>query len=233
MDGMVSLADWERPMSIDALARALIQSAPSAVVALDTDGNVTMLNGHAEQLLDCSLESAIGMPYAHVLGTSLAHRLLGLFMRSIRDGDSTLPHLVRADLPSGRRVELRASTGPIRSDTGDVVGVLFVADEGGISGMAVGMQGLADDGAGPPIEDLCHVGAVFVAPGLWGKGLGGRLVDAVLSEARSRGYGRAQLWTHADNARAHRLYGGRGFLRTGREKADDLGETIVHYERVL
>lgn len=59
------------------------------------------------------------------------------------------------------------------------------------------------------------------------------MVEAVLSEARSRGYGRAQLWTHADNTRAQRLYENRGFRRTGREKQDDLGETIVHYERWL
>lgn len=110
---------------------------------------------------------------------------------------------------------------------------LFVADAGGVSGMAVGMQGLADDGAGPPVEGLCHVAAVFVVPDRWGAGLGGRLVDAVLAEARARGYGRAQLWTHAANGRAHRLYDGRGFRQTGRQKEDDLGETIVHYERDL
>jgi GNAT superfamily N-acetyltransferase len=124
--------------------------------------------------------------------------------------------------------------GRVRGHMQNPTAFLFVAEgQGGISGMAVGMQGLADDGAGPPIEGLCHVGAVFVAPGRWGEALGGRLVDAALSEARSRGYGRAQLWTHADNRRAHRLYGRHGFLRTGREKPDDLGETIVHYERVL
>lgn len=109
----------------------------------------------------------------------------------------------------------------------------FVADTGGVSGMAVGMQGLADDGAGPPVEGLCHVGAVFVVPDRWGEGFGGRLVDAVLAEARARGYERAQLWTHAANARAHRLYDRRGFRRTGRRKEDDLGETIAHYERDL
>jgi PAS domain S-box-containing protein len=116
-------------MSIDALARTLIQTAPSAVVTLDSSGNITMLNAHAQQLLDCNLEAALGRPYREVFGESLAHRLLGLFMRSTREGDSTVPHFVRASLPNGRRVSLRASTGPIRTDTGDVVGVLFVADE--------------------------------------------------------------------------------------------------------
>ena len=41
---------------------------------------------------------------------------------------------------------------------------------------------------------------------------------------------RAQLWTHAGNERAQRLYERRGFGRSGREKLDDAGETIVHYE---
>ena len=104
-------------------------------------------------------------------------------------------------------------------------------DGRGIVGMAVGMQGLADDAAGPPVGGLCHVAAVFVAPDHCGEGLGGTLVDAVLAEERNRGYTRAQLWTRADNARAHRLYDRRGFRRTGRQKEDDLDETIAHYDR--
>lgn len=110
---------------------------------------------------------------------------------------------------------------------------LLVADAAGeVVGMALGMQGLADDGAGPPIPGLCHVSMVFVAPDRWGWGIGGRLVDALLAEARSLGYVRAQLWTQSDNAGAQRLYEGRRFRRTGREK-DEFGERIVHYERTL
>ena len=111
---------------------------------------------------------------------------------------------------------------------------LLVADDAGeVVGMGLGMQGLADDGAGPPIPGLCHVSMIFVAPDRWGEGIGGRIVDAVLAEARSRGYDRVQLWTHVDNLRAQRLYEGRGFRRSGREADDDLGEGIVHYERAL
>lgn len=131
---------------------------------------------------------------------------------------------------------------PTSSEQGDRVrahmenptAFLFLADGAeGIVGMALGMQGLAEGGAGPPIEDLCHVGAVFVAPERWGEGLGGALVEAVLSEARSRGYARAQLWTHAANRRAHRLYERRGFRRTGREGEDDHGKTLAHHARRL
>jgi len=124
--------------------------------------------------------------------------------------------------------------GRVRAHMENPTAFLLVADApDGVVGMAVGTQGLADDGAGPPKEGLCHIGAVFVKPSRWGEGLGGALVDAVLAEARARGYDRAQLWTHAGNTRAHRLYEGRGFRRTGREKQDDLDETIVHYDSRL
>ena len=66
-----------------------------------------------------------------------------------------------------------------------------------------------------------------------GEGIGGRTVDAILAEARSRGFDHTKLWTHADNARAQRLYEGRGFRRTGREVLDDSGDLIVEYERAL
>jgi ribosomal protein S18 acetylase RimI-like enzyme len=121
----------------------------------------------------------------------------------------------------------------VRARVGDPEAFLLVAEDAGdVVGMALGTQGLADDGAGPPLRGLCHVSMVFVAPGYWGRGIGGRLVDALLPEARSRGYDRAQLWTQSDNARARRLYEGRGFQPSGREK-DEFGERIVHYRRAL
>lgn len=110
---------------------------------------------------------------------------------------------------------------------------LLVADDAGeVVGMALGMQGLSNDGAGPPVKGLCHVSMVFVAPDYWGRGIGGRLVDALLKEAQSRDYDRAQLWTQSDNARARRLYEGRGFRASGREK-EEFGDLIVHLQRAL
>jgi ribosomal protein S18 acetylase RimI-like enzyme len=111
--------------------------------------------------------------------------------------------------------------------------LLLAEDAREVLGMGLGMQGLADDGAGPPVPELCHIAMIFVAPERWGEGIGGRVLGGVLDEARSRDYERAQLWTHADNARARRLYENYGFRRSGREKNDDLGEWIVHYERTL
>src|SRR5262245_58823394 len=75
---------------------------------------------------------------------------------------------------------------------------LVVADDGEIVGMALGMQGLADDGAGPPLPGLCHVAMVFVAPDRWGEGIGGSLVDALLGAAlhtATTGFSSGRTWT--------------------------------------
>jgi ribosomal protein S18 acetylase RimI-like enzyme len=161
-------------------------------------------------------------------------------------GDAAIRHGRPEDVEPAVAVWLAANTarrgGPLprseqeeraRAHVSNPDAFLLVADDAGyVVGMALGMQGLADDGAGPPVEGLCHVSMVFVAPDYWGRGIGGRLVDALLPEARSRGYDRAQLWTQSDNVRARRLYEGRGFLPSGREK-DEFGERIVHYQRAL
>lgn len=108
--------------------------------------------------------------------------------------------------------------------------VLFIADDGVCVGMALAVQGLSDYGAGPPLPGVCYLSMVFVAPDRWGEGIGRSLLDAVLAEAAARDYQLVQLWTHADNLRAQRLYEHRGFTRTGDEHDNDLGELIVQYE---
>ena len=101
-----------------------------------------------------------------------------------------------------------------------------------VVGMALGMQGVTDDGADSPVPGLCYVPMVYVAPGLWGQGVGGRIVDTLLADAHKLGYGRVRLWTQTDNVRAQRLYEGRGFLHTGREETDPvLDERSQQYER--
>jgi hypothetical protein len=52
-----------------------------------------------------------------------------------------------------------------RGHVDDPEAVLFVADDAGeVVGMALGEQALSDDGSGPPVDGLCHVSMVFVAP---------------------------------------------------------------------
>lgn len=121
-----------------------------------------------------------------------------------------------------------------RSHLGNPESFTLVAESGGaVVGVACGNPGLADDGAGPKVDGLCHIAMVFIAPERWGEGIGWMLVEATLEEARSRGYAKAQLWTDNDNDRAKRLYERHGFERSGREKKDDFDEWISHYEREL
>ena len=105
---------------------------------------------------------------------------------------------------------------------------LFVADSGG---ELVGMS-LATPATSRPRE-LCVVQMLFVMPERWGRGIGGRLLDATLAEASRRGYEFVQLWAHAADPRAAALYVGRGFVRSGGQEVGEIGEPIVRYERPL
>ena len=105
----------------------------------------------------------------------------------------------------------------------------LVAEVG--AGELVGMALLTPATSRP--DDVSVLQMVFVSPGCWGEGVGGRLVDAALAEARAMGYARCQLWTHASDERVRRLYEGRGFERSGRQQIGESGDRIVHYDRLL
>jgi 8-oxo-dGTP pyrophosphatase MutT (NUDIX family)/ribosomal protein S18 acetylase RimI-like enzyme len=96
--------------------------------------------------------------------------------------------------------------------------------------MAVAMPARADDGRSTHnVPGLAHISSVATLPGHWGQGLARRGVEAILAQAARRGYARAQLWTHVDNAGARHLYKSLGFELSGRHRLDDHGEPIVHY----
>ncbi|MEY9837188.1 GNAT family N-acetyltransferase [Streptacidiphilus sp. EB103A] len=103
----------------------------------------------------------------------------------------------------------------------------------GIIGTIMGVQGRDDEGAGPPVAGLVHISLLSVAPDRWGQHIGRLLVEETINRAVAGGFEQAQLWTHADNLRANRLYKAMGFRRSGRVKVDDWGELLVHYRRSL
>lgn len=102
-----------------------------------------------------------------------------------------------------------------------------------VIGTILGVQGLDQDGLGPAVPGLLHVCLLSVAPDRWGQHIGRLLVEQMLLRAAAHGYHRAQLWTHADNLRANRLYKAMGFRRSGRVRVDDWGELLVHYWRAV
>lgn len=110
---------------------------------------------------------------------------------------------------------------------------LVAHDDGAPVGMAAAMPSRTGDGAGPVIPGVCYLDLVFVVPERWGEGIGGVLLDAVLTEARARGYSSIHLWTHDDNERSHRLYRSRGFAPSGRTRRDDAGGQVSEWAREI
>ncbi len=100
---------------------------------------------------------------------------------------------------------------------------LLAYDGPALVGMAAAEPLWGEGGAGTVTPGGCFLNYLFIAPEHWGQGIGGVLLDAVLAEAKVRGYSRILLWTYQDNERSQRLYRGRGFTPTGRTK-DRQGE---------
>jgi [ribosomal protein S18]-alanine N-acetyltransferase len=82
----------------------------------------------------------------------------------------------------------------------------LVAEE---DGALVGYAGLLAAGA------QADVVTIAVATGQWGRGIGSRLLAALLAEARRRGCAEIFLEVRADNLRAQRLYKWWGFTEIG------------------
>lgn len=82
----------------------------------------------------------------------------------------------------------------------------MVAD---LAGTIVGYAGLGATGHQADVQTLA------VARAYQGSGLGGRMLDDLLAEARRRGAGEVLLDVRADNAAAQALYARTGFERIG------------------
>jgi len=109
---------------------------------------------------------------------------------------------------------------------------LIIEESGGTVGFALASPAREDDGTGAIIPGLAHISAVAIKSNHWGRGVGRRLMNAVVQELRCRGYRGAQLWTQTSNSRALRLYLSLGFVFMGDEK-EMLGETIRRYRLFL
>ena len=97
--------------------------------------------------------------------------------------------------------------------------------------MALAEPGRAAHGAGAVIPGYGHVSMVFVHPDLWGRGVGGQLLQGLHERASERGWSRTTLWTRASNTHARRLYEGQGYRKSGHEATLDSGDSILQFQR--
>jgi GNAT superfamily N-acetyltransferase len=72
--------------------------------------------------------------------------------------------------------------------------------------------------------------SMWVRPGARGKGVGDRLVAAVLDWAVTAGLDEVRLWVTTGNEAAERLYARCGFKRTGAEQPVRPGEPLTEFE---
>ncbi len=77
-----------------------------------------------------------------------------------------------------------------------------------------------------------EVYSLYVAPELWGRGLGQRLFSASSAWLAQR-YQRSQLWVLAGNDRARRFYSRQGWQPDGAEKREQRGDVILHEVRFV
>lgn len=91
---------------------------------------------------------------------------------------------------------------------------------------------------GPAATDVAELYAIYVRPGLLGRGIGGALTAACLERAAQRGFTRVVLWVLEGNIRARRFYEREGFSADGTRAVEDVDGLdprvpVVRYARPL
>jgi ribosomal protein S18 acetylase RimI-like enzyme len=77
---------------------------------------------------------------------------------------------------------------------------------------------------------------INLVPEAWGRGIGWLLLDAAMSEVKTRGYGEAILWVLDTNVRAQRFYEKAGWCADGYERTSEVRGFVIRdlrYRRVL
>jgi GNAT superfamily N-acetyltransferase len=113
---------------------------------------------------------------------------------------------------------------------------VLIEDDGAVVGFTSFRQayeGVPPAESGPVLEGVAHVGAVFVSPAYWRRGIARRMLALADDEMRARGFRSARLWT-PDGAPAEQLYASLGWERDGRRLWHDwVGVWVVGYSKEL
>lgn len=105
------------------------------------------------------------------------------------------------------------------SDPPSMSGVWVAEHDGAVAGF-VHVRRSKDQGAEPSVGE---VGAIYLMPEAWSRGLGRALLDTAVAELGRNGFEAATLWVFRDNARARRFYERAGWAPDGKAKSIEIG----------
>lgn len=149
------------------------------------------------------LEDAPAIAAVHVRSWQAAYRGL-------------IPDAVLISLSVERRMAFWADT---ITDLEPPTGVWVAERDGAVAGF-VHVRRSKDQGAEPSVGE---VGAIYLMPEAWSRGLGRALLDAAVVELGRNGFEAATLWVFRDNARARRFYERAGWAPDGEAKSIEIG----------
>lgn len=72
-----------------------------------------------------------------------------------------------------------------------------------------------------------EISAIYVAPGAWRQGYGRSLMNAVLKQAKDKGFRSITLWVLEPNHRARRFYEALGFSTDGSTKTEKMSDNVA------
>ncbi|MEU3269299.1 GNAT family N-acetyltransferase [Saccharomonospora sp. NPDC006951] len=151
-----------------------------------------------------------------------AHGIAGVLVRSWRAAyRGQLPDEVLAGLSVAERERFWTGVLAARPPrTRAVVATIADTAEAVAGFAATGPPLVPDDVADPALGDLGDLYALYLDPGVWGRGIGSLLHAAALDRLRSCGFTQAGLWVLGTNERALRFYHRHGWTDTGLSRLD-------------
>lgn len=109
--------------------RALIQTSPAAIVALDVDGKVTLWNPAAKQIFGWSEEEALGQNYSNLVIPKQHPGDFEILFRRVLQGESLTALEFLRQRKDGDQIYVNSSAAPLHDARGNVTGVMGVMQD--------------------------------------------------------------------------------------------------------
>jgi len=110
------------------MMRNVFESVPSAVIATDERGVITLVNRAATAVLGPLASALEGKGFAH-LGVVLNGDLSALFEQMYASGKAVSKDLIEGELPVRGYVYIHASAAPLTDSNGEPIGAVMVIDD--------------------------------------------------------------------------------------------------------